>query len=74
MEREQYPRFRRKHPIPVGAGDVVIMMITGAIDINKFVVEQGRSNHPKAHFVHFNRYSTVYNPEASEICRYPIAV
>ena len=33
------------------------------IDINKVVVEQGRSNHPSGHFVHFNRYSTQYNSE-----------
>lgn len=32
------------------------------IDINPAVVEQGRLTYPRAHFVHFNRYSSQYNP------------
>src|SRR5215213_8236374 len=32
------------------------------IDINRAVVEQGRLTYPRAHFVHFNRYSSQYNP------------
>jgi SAM-dependent methyltransferase len=47
----------------VGAGDAVNHDDYWCIDINKVVVEQGRRNHPRAHFVHFNRYSTQYNPE-----------
>ena len=47
----------------VGAGDAVNHDDYWCIDINKEVVEQGRRNHPRAHFVHFNRHSTQYNPE-----------
>jgi len=32
------------------------------IDINPAVIEQGRLTYPRAHFVHFNRYSPQYNP------------
>ena len=32
------------------------------IDINPAVVAQGRLTYPRAHFVHFNRYSSQYNP------------
>ena len=32
------------------------------VDINPAVVEQGRLTYPRAHFVHFNRYSSQYNP------------
>jgi SAM-dependent methyltransferase len=32
------------------------------LDLNPAVVEQGRRTHPRAHFVHFNRYGPQYNP------------
>lgn len=32
------------------------------IDLNPAVVEQGRLTYPRAHFVHFDRYSPQYNP------------
>lgn len=32
------------------------------LDVNPAVVEQGRLTYPRAHFVHFNRYSSQYNP------------
>ena len=32
------------------------------VDINRAVIEQGRLTYPRAHFVHFNRYSPQYNP------------
>ncbi|HYV83061.1 MAG TPA: class I SAM-dependent methyltransferase [Pyrinomonadaceae bacterium] len=32
------------------------------IDINRAVIEQGSRTYPRAHFVHFNRYSSQYNP------------
>lgn len=32
------------------------------LDINRAVIEQGRLTYPRAHFVHFNRYSSQYNP------------
>lgn len=33
------------------------------VDLNKAVIEQGRRTHPRAHFVHYNRYSPQYNPQ-----------
>ena len=47
----------------VGAGDSVNHDDYWCIDTNKTVVEQGRRNHPRAHFVHFDRYNPQYNPE-----------
>jgi SAM-dependent methyltransferase len=47
----------------VGAGDTVDHEDYWCIDINKAAVEQGRRNHPRAQFVHFNRYNPEYNPE-----------
>lgn len=32
------------------------------VDLNPAVVEQGRRTYPRAHFVHYNRYSPQYNP------------
>lgn len=45
-----------------GAGDKVDHQDYWCIDINPAVVEQGRLTYPRAHFVHFNRYSPQYNP------------
>src|SRR4026208_1586625 len=44
------------------AGDNVDHEDYWCIDINRAVVEQGRLTYPRAHFVHFNRYSSQYNP------------
>jgi SAM-dependent methyltransferase len=44
------------------AGDNVNHEDYWCIDINPAVVEHGRQAYPRAHFVHFNRYSTQYNP------------
>lgn len=44
------------------AGDNVNHEDYWCIDINRAVVEQGRLTYPRAHFVHFNRYSPQYNP------------
>jgi SAM-dependent methyltransferase len=44
------------------AGDRVDHEDYWCIDINPAVVEQGRLTYPRAHFVHFNRYSPQYNP------------
>src|SRR5262245_47588255 len=44
------------------AGDKVNHEDYWCIDINPAVVEQGRLTYPRAHFVHFNRYSPQYNP------------
>lgn len=32
------------------------------IDLNPAVIAQGRLRYPRAHFVHFNRYNSQYNP------------
>lgn len=32
------------------------------LDLNLDVVEQGRRKYPQAHFLHYNRYSSQYNP------------
>ena len=44
------------------AGDRVDHEDYWCIDINPAVIEQGRRTYPRANFVHFNRYSTQYNP------------
>lgn len=44
------------------AGDKVDHEDYWCIDINRAVIEQGRVTYPRAHFVHFNRYSSQYNP------------
>ena len=44
------------------AGDKVNHEDYWCIDINPAVVQQGRLTYPRAHFVHFNRYSPQYNP------------
>jgi SAM-dependent methyltransferase len=44
------------------AGDKVDHEDYWCIDLNPAVIEQGRLRHPRAHFVHFNRYSPQYNP------------
>jgi SAM-dependent methyltransferase len=44
------------------AGDNVDHGDFWCVDLNPAVIAQGRSLHPRAHFVHFNRYSSQYNP------------
>jgi SAM-dependent methyltransferase len=46
----------------VGAGDNVDHEDYVCLDINRTVIEQGRLAHPRARFVHFDRYSSQYNP------------
>jgi SAM-dependent methyltransferase len=46
----------------VGAGSRVDHNDYWCIDLNRDVVEQGRRTHPRAHFVHYDRYSSQYNP------------
>lgn len=46
----------------VGAGNHVDHDDYWCIDLNVDVVEQGRRTYPRAHFVHYNRYSPQYNP------------
>ncbi|MBV9494760.1 MAG: class I SAM-dependent methyltransferase [Acidobacteria bacterium] len=49
----------------VGAGDRVQADDYWCIDINREVVEQGRREWPRAHFLHFDRYSPQYNPRGT---------
>ena len=44
-----------------GAGLVVDPEDYWCVDLNPAVIAQGRARHPRAHFVHFNRYSSQYN-------------
>lgn len=46
----------------VGAGSRVEHEDYWCLDVNQDVVEQGRRTYPRAHFVHYNRYSSQYNP------------
>lgn len=45
-----------------GAGNHVDHDDYWCIDLNLDVVEQGRRTYPRAHFVHYNRCSSQYNP------------
>jgi len=46
----------------VGAGDNVNHNNYWCIDLNATVIEQGRRNFPRAHFFHYNRYNSQFNP------------
>jgi len=46
----------------VGAGDHVDHNDYWCIDLNRDVIEQGRRTYPRAHFLHYDRYSSQYNP------------
>lgn len=46
----------------VGAGDSVDHDDYWCIDVNQVVIEQGRCTYPGGHFVHYDRYSSQYNP------------
>ncbi|MGH8487894.1 MAG: class I SAM-dependent methyltransferase [Gammaproteobacteria bacterium] len=46
----------------VGAGNHLDHDDYWCVDLNLDVVEQGRRTYPRAHFVHYNRYSPQYNP------------
>ena len=46
----------------VAAGDHVDHEDYWCIDLNPAVLEEGRRTYPRAHFVHYNRYSSQYNP------------
>jgi SAM-dependent methyltransferase len=45
-----------------GAGSRVEYDDYWCLDLNQDVVEQGQRTYPRAHFVHYNRYSSQYNP------------
>ena len=46
----------------VGAGENVRHDDYWCIDLNSTVIEKGRSNFPRAHFVHYDRYNSQFNP------------
>lgn len=41
------------------------------IDLNPAVLEEGRRTYPRAHFVHYNRYSSQYNPNGVQYLPIP---
>jgi len=45
-----------------GAGSRVEQEHYWCIDLNRDVIEQGRRRYPRAHFVHYDRYNSQYNP------------
>jgi SAM-dependent methyltransferase len=45
-----------------GAGDRVNHEDYWCLDLTRGAIEQGRRNYPRAHFVHYDRYSSNYNP------------
>jgi SAM-dependent methyltransferase len=47
----------------VSAGDRVNHADYWCLDLNQEVIEMGRENFPQAHFCHYNRYSSQYNPD-----------
>jgi SAM-dependent methyltransferase len=49
----------------VGAGDRVDHDDYWCIDLNREVIERGRHAYPRAHFVHYDRYSSQYNPRGT---------
>lgn len=46
----------------VGGGDHIDHEDYWCIDLNPAVIEEGRRIYPRAHFMHYNRYSSQYNP------------
>ncbi|MDQ3803025.1 MAG: class I SAM-dependent methyltransferase [Acidobacteriota bacterium] len=48
-----------------GAGDRVDHEDYWCVDLNRAVIEQGRRTYPRAHFVHYDRYSPQYNPRGT---------
>ena len=45
-----------------GAHDRIDHKDYWCLDLNRDVVEQGRRKYPAAHFIHYDRYSSQYNP------------
>jgi SAM-dependent methyltransferase len=46
-----------------GAGDRVDHADYWCLDLTRGAIEQGRRDYPQAHFVHYDRYSSYFNPE-----------
>lgn len=47
----------------VGADERVVHDNYWCLDLNKGVIERGASDFPRAHFRHYDRYSSQYNPD-----------
>jgi hypothetical protein len=47
----------------MGTGDNVEHDDYWCLDVTKAAIEQGQRNFPRAHFVHYNRYSSYFNPD-----------
>lgn len=45
-----------------GAGNNIDHDDYWCIDLNREAIEEGRRQHPRAHFVHYDRYSSQFNP------------
>jgi SAM-dependent methyltransferase len=46
-----------------GAGNNIDHADYWCIDLNRAAVEEGRDRYPQAHFVHYDRYSSQFNPD-----------
>ena len=46
-----------------GAGDEIDHDDYWCLDLTKGAIEQGRARFPRAHFVHYDRYSSYFNPD-----------
>ena len=46
-----------------GASDYVDHDDYWCLDVTKAAIEQGQQSFPRAHFVHYNRYSSYFNPD-----------
>jgi SAM-dependent methyltransferase len=46
----------------VGAGDALDHDDYWCVDLSPMAIQQGRDQFPRAHFVHYNRYSSEFNP------------
>lgn len=55
----------------IGAGPNVDHDDYWCIDLNPAVIEQGRRTYPRAHFVHYNRYNSQFNPNGVRDLRIP---
>ena len=47
----------------MGSGDAVDQDDYWCIDLNRAVIDEGRRRFPRARFVHYDRYSSQFNPE-----------
>jgi hypothetical protein len=55
----------------VGAGQNVDHEDYWCMDVNQEVLAQGKGSFPRAHFVHFNRYNSQFNPQGVRNLKIP---